>query len=697
VGESVMKIGKSIIKGGFKRKVFLIFIMVAIIISQPLNLVQAWELPDGQEPFNIVEIKPEIKPGQGLVKINFRLPQGSFITDDFVNFFVLCDYVNSKGEEKMNTKNLYMLKYSRSYTAYMPIDTTGGSASCKFYYIVQGNRGYLNGYLSEEGTKMMNGRFPLETDILKEIEVKEGSVVEIDLEAVKGVTFSTKILWEDMDTVTTNPNQITSKPNRIGIEFIEKSTDIDINEENHSEYEKNNEHVNAKDNNTVDNNVGNIGDNEDGNIEDNNKENNSLEENKTESNSTLENSTTIYYSFTGNENEISVTYTLAQDKKYALSLYIEETNTYYNFGYINIDDEARKTGYLQYQPILINKLPANNISIDNLPLNDINVSYVSQEWKHLLMEKIRDIINRIIKPEMSDIDKVYAIFKYVQNNTVYGFSSNCSNAYGALMENISVCEGYAQATKKLLDAAGIENKMAYGIKGDGMESGPHAWNIVKIGDEYFHLDTLQNRFNLNDSDARKEYYTWEEGSIPECSSSFSIGQGLSFFVHDGYVYYTTGDNRSFYFEINRCRPDGSENTKLITTQYPGTYIHYYDGWIYYFNYEGSNIYRVRPDGSEESLVHTFEHSTRIHDSGISGNTIYFLVQTGYNGEYQKSIKKFDLDSFEAATIATFGENMNYWNVGDYFYYYKAEGPYLNYYKMTLDGSEEILIYSRERY
>ena len=111
-----MKIGKSIIKGGFKRKVFLIFIMVAIIISQPLNLVQAWELPDGQEPFNIVEIKPEIKPGQGLVKINFRLPQGSFITDDFVNFFVLCDYVNSKGEEKMNTKNLYMKIFTFIYS-----------------------------------------------------------------------------------------------------------------------------------------------------------------------------------------------------------------------------------------------------------------------------------------------------------------------------------------------------------------------------------------------------------------------------------------------------------------------------------------------------------------------------------------------------------------------------------------------------
>ena len=92
-------------------------------------------------------------------------------------------------------------------------------------------------------------------------------------------------------------------------------------------------------------------------------------------------------------------------------------------------------------------------------------------------------------------------------------SVNCGNVHydklkkeysheiiGALGNGVAVCEGIAKAVKALCDALGIwcivalsENNPEKGIKYR------HAWNVVRIAGQYYHLDaTFDNTLSKND-------------------------------------------------------------------------------------------------------------------------------------------------------------------------------------------------------
>lgn len=68
-----------------------------------------------------------------------------------------------------------------------------------------------------------------------------------------------------------------------------------------------------------------------------------------------------------------------------------------------------------------------------------------------------------------------------------------NTAYGALVMNEAYCDGYAYAMKLMLSRAGIEAYTVYGNANDA----DHAWNLVKIGGEYYHLDVLWDDANLS--------------------------------------------------------------------------------------------------------------------------------------------------------------------------------------------------------
>lgn len=56
--------------------------------------------------------------------------------------------------------------------------------------------------------------------------------------------------------------------------------------------------------------------------------------------------------------------------------------------------------------------------------------------------------------------------------------------YNILLEGRGVCDGYAYAAKLLLDAADIENEIVTGTAAGG----EHRWNLVKIGENWYHMD-----------------------------------------------------------------------------------------------------------------------------------------------------------------------------------------------------------------
>ena len=100
--------------------------------------------------------------------------------------------------------------------------------------------------------------------------------------------------------------------------------------------------------------------------------------------------------------------------------------------------------------------------------------------------------------------------------------------YNILFEGRGVCDGYAYAAKLLLDAAGVENRVVTGKAGGG----DHRWNLVRLGEEWYHLDITWDDPVSTDG---KEHHTYDyylksdatmqadhewEGEYPTCAEDY---------------------------------------------------------------------------------------------------------------------------------------------------------------------------------
>ena len=96
----------------------------------------------------------------------------------------------------------------------------------------------------------------------------------------------------------------------------------------------------------------------------------------------------------------------------------------------------------------------------------------------------------LIKSGDSDFAKALKLHDWVVKNVSYGMSSLYPDfALGALGNRKAVCAGYAQCYQFLLSQAGVQS--IYVAANTTTE--PHAWNLVKIEDHWFHVDCTWDR------------------------------------------------------------------------------------------------------------------------------------------------------------------------------------------------------------
>ncbi len=106
---------------------------------------------------------------------------------------------------------------------------------------------------------------------------------------------------------------------------------------------------------------------------------------------------------------------------------------------------------------------------------------------------IQKIIDETIDTSMSDYEKIKAIHDYIVVNTVYDQENLEKNsipdidytAKGVFENGIAVCRGYAEAFQLLMEALDIECQIVTGYA----ENTTHAWNIVKLDGQWYHVDT----------------------------------------------------------------------------------------------------------------------------------------------------------------------------------------------------------------
>lgn len=167
-----------------------------------------------------------------------------------------------------------------------------------------------------------------------------------------------------------------------------------------------------------------------------------------------------------------------------------------------------------------------------LRIKNIYEDNLIRKYQSALTKLRKDIISHIGTLN-SDQDKEKAVCDYILEQTTYEINNVYNqNAVAVLIEHKGQCSGIAKAVKLLLDWSGIESMIVNGNVHDivsGVE-GPHAWNIVKIGGEFHHLDVTSmmganiNKvkpfrylyYNYSDEEIRRDHY-WQYDVTPKCN------------------------------------------------------------------------------------------------------------------------------------------------------------------------------------
>ena len=172
--------------------------------------------------------------------------------------------------------------------------------------------------------------------------------------------------------------------------------------------------------------------------------------------------------------------------------------------------------------------------LSTLKLNYIIDSPEEIKIKNIQIDNVvNEIVSSVITENMTEFEKELAIHdelvkqvNYYVYDSIDTIPSIKHTAYGALVQKEAVCDGYSKAFKLLLDKVGIDNIIIRG----STEQVAHAWNVVSIGDEYYHVDATSDRlinvenyaihtyFNLNDKQIADTHVIDNSYNIPQCNS-----------------------------------------------------------------------------------------------------------------------------------------------------------------------------------
>ncbi|MCT8975587.1 hypothetical protein N4T77_03135 [Clostridium sp. CX1] len=212
--------------------------------------------------------------------------------------------------------------------------------------------------------------------------------------------------------------------------------------------------------------------------------------------------------------------------------------------------------------------------------------------ERVVEEKVTEIVNNLIKPEMKDYEKELVLHDYLVNNATYDkrlYSGNMPEdsytAYGVLINSTGVCQGYAEAMNRLLLASGIESLMIVGDAYDGDKWIGHAWNMVKLDGEYYHVDStwddpvtsdgsnklVHSYFNITDEQMSKDH-RWNREDYPEANGTIYNFNNLNIEEKDskGNTIIVVNNYDEFYNAIKGELEKGNNSISLKVLDYNET-------------------------------------------------------------------------------------------------------------------------------
>lgn len=124
------------------------------------------------------------------------------------------------------------------------------------------------------------------------------------------------------------------------------------------------------------------------------------------------------------------------------------------------------------------------------------------------MEQSFQEVRALIPEDAGDYEKVRIVYTYVIDHTQYQTGEDDQSIAGVFWKKSAVCAGYAGAVQYLLERLDIPCIYVDGSTKGSTEG--HAWDIVKIGQEYYYVDATngdQPDFLNGDAEQLEEHKT----------------------------------------------------------------------------------------------------------------------------------------------------------------------------------------------
>ena len=114
--------------------------------------------------------------------------------------------------------------------------------------------------------------------------------------------------------------------------------------------------------------------------------------------------------------------------------------------------------------------------------------YQSNETEEMYVNNwLAEVIDQLKLDGKTDFEKIRTIHDWVTHRINYDYTYSRAYPYEALRDGVGVCQAYALLTQRLMITAGIDCRY---ISGNVTTSSMgHAWNIVKLDGQYYHVDT----------------------------------------------------------------------------------------------------------------------------------------------------------------------------------------------------------------
>ncbi len=115
-------------------------------------------------------------------------------------------------------------------------------------------------------------------------------------------------------------------------------------------------------------------------------------------------------------------------------------------------------------------------------------TYTMTEEESDRMQQRLDAVTENLRRQFgssSDYEKVKGVYEYIINHSIYDMGWMDQSLCTVLLEGHGVCASYARSTQYLLQQLGVQALYVFGEAGGGS----HAWNVVRIDNDYYHLDT----------------------------------------------------------------------------------------------------------------------------------------------------------------------------------------------------------------